>query len=63
MEPYQVVLDEPECEKCGSGATWGIKDDEGVYLGQSFIEESDAYELCNLLNTVFMRGYIRGGKL
>ena len=55
--PFRVIEEDSACEKCGLGQTWGILDRNDVLLGESFMDESDAEEMANLLNIVFLDGY------
>ena len=56
FKPYEVIEDEEECQRCGSGQTWTIRQPDGVCIGSTFIEEADADELCQLLNHAFHLG-------
>ena len=55
-EPYFVEVEVNGCPCCGSGKTWIIVGPDETSLGRSFLDQEEASDLADMLNTAYFQG-------
>jgi len=56
---YTVEVDDKACEHCERGQTWTVVGPDGAGIGESFADQADAEETCEMLNAAFEEGLRR----
>ena len=56
MLPYQVERDGVACAVCGAGGTWTVYGPDGIGIGISYYNPSDAEDMAEMLSHAYEKG-------
>lgn len=54
--PYIVNVNSTMCKKCGEGQTWSVIGPDGLGMGKTFDDETDAWDFAANLNWAYEAG-------
>ncbi len=57
-DPYIVEVDSGGCEHCAQGKSWTVVGPDGVAMGVSYDEESEANFLASMMNLAYETGLL-----